>query len=77
MAFAKTELKTFLEDEVNKVKGVYYPVKAGFLRRQLIRSAGSGTEAADLRRLEAVGNKEMGRSTHTVWLPICFTSEYL
>ena len=37
MAFAKTELKTFLEDEVNKVKGVYYPVKAGFLRRQLIR----------------------------------------
>ena len=34
---AKTEFQTFLEQEVNKVKGVYYPVKAGFLRRLLIK----------------------------------------
>lgn len=34
---AKTEFQTFLEQEANKVKGVYYPVKAGFLRRLLIK----------------------------------------
>ena len=35
---AKTEFQTYLEQEVNKVKGVYYPVKAGFLRRLLIKT---------------------------------------
>lgn len=35
---AKTEFQTFLEQEVNKVKGVYYPVKAGFLRRLMIKA---------------------------------------
>ena len=34
-----TEYESFLADEVNKVKGIYYPVKAGLLRRALIRKA--------------------------------------
>ena len=33
----KTQFETFLEEEVSKVKGIYYPVKAGFLRRVFIR----------------------------------------
>ena len=36
---AKTDFQVFLEQEVNKVKGIYYPVKAGFLRRAFIREA--------------------------------------
>ena len=34
---AKTVFQVFLDQEVNKVKGVYYPVKAGFPRRLLIK----------------------------------------
>ena len=34
-----TEFESFLADEINKVKGIYYPVKAGLLRRALIRKA--------------------------------------
>ena len=37
MASTKTEFQLFLESEVNKVKGIYYPVKAGFLHRLLIK----------------------------------------
>ncbi len=33
------QFQTFLEQEINRVKGVYYPVRAGFLRRALIRHA--------------------------------------
>lgn len=33
------DFQVFLDKEVNKVKGIYYPVKAGFLRRVLIRKA--------------------------------------
>ncbi len=33
----KTEFQIYLEDEVKKVKGVYYPVKAGWWRRTLIK----------------------------------------
>ena len=36
---AKTEFQVFLEEEINKVKGVYYPVRAGFLRRTFIKKA--------------------------------------
>ena len=36
---AKTEFQIFLEDEINKVKGIYYPVKAGFFRRLFIKDA--------------------------------------
>ena len=36
---AKTEFQIFLEDEINKVKGIYYPVKAGFFRRVFIKDA--------------------------------------
>ena len=36
---AKTDFQVFLDQEVNKVKGVYYPVKAGFPRRLLIKRA--------------------------------------
>lgn len=35
---AKTELQVFLDQEIDKVKGRYYPVKAGLLRRVLIRT---------------------------------------
>ena len=34
-----TEFQTFLDEEVKKVKGIYYPVKAGFLRRMVIKTA--------------------------------------
>ena len=34
-----THLENFIESEVSKVKGVYYPVKAGFFRRMLITKA--------------------------------------
>ena len=36
---AKTEFQVFLDQEVNKVKGIYYPVKAGFLRRVFVKEA--------------------------------------
>ena len=36
---AKTDFQVFLDQEVNKIKGVYYPVKAGFPRRLLIKRA--------------------------------------
>ena len=36
---ANTDFQTFLNEEVNKVKGIYYPVKAGFLRRMLTKTA--------------------------------------
>lgn len=36
---AKSQFETFLREEVNKVKGIYYPVRAGFLRRRFIRRA--------------------------------------
>lgn len=36
---AKTEFQAFLDQEVNKVKGIYYPVKAGFLRRVFVKEA--------------------------------------
>ena len=39
MATAKTEFQTFLTEEIKKVRGVYYPVKAGFLRRVLVKRA--------------------------------------
>ena len=35
----KTAFQIFLEEEVNKVKGIYYPVSAGFFRRAFIRKA--------------------------------------
>ncbi|MBR3016371.1 MAG: ParB-like nuclease domain-containing protein [Clostridia bacterium] len=35
----KTQFETFLAEEVIKVKGVYYPIKAGFLRRAFIKTA--------------------------------------
>ena len=36
MTYTKTELRDFLNQEVEKVKGVYYPVKAGIFRRLFI-----------------------------------------
>ena len=36
---SKTEFQTFLDEEVNKVKGIYYPVKAGMLQRLFVRKA--------------------------------------
>ena len=36
---AKTEFSAFLENEVNKIRWLSYPVKAGFLRRVFIRKA--------------------------------------
>ena len=39
MAVSKTNFQSFLEEEVNKVKGIYYPVRAGFLRRVFIKHA--------------------------------------
>ena len=39
MAVSKTNFQSFLEEEVNKVKGIYYPVRAGFLRRAFIKHA--------------------------------------
>lgn len=34
-----SKFESFLADEVSKVKGIYYPVKAGFLRMAFIRTA--------------------------------------
>ncbi len=39
MAKQKTQFELFLENEVNKVKGVSYPVKAGFFRRNFTKQA--------------------------------------
>ena len=39
MAEKVIHFQSFLDEEVNKVKGVYYPVRASFLRRQLCRHA--------------------------------------
>ena len=36
---AKTEFQVFLDQEVNKVKGIYYPVKSGFLTQAFVRKA--------------------------------------
>ena len=36
---AVTNFSTFLKEEVSKVKGIAYPIKAGFLRRVFIRKA--------------------------------------
>ena len=36
---AKTDFSAFLEKEVNKVRWLSYPVKAGFLRRVFVRKA--------------------------------------
>ena len=36
---AATEFSTFLQAEVSKVKGIAYPVKAGFLRRVFVKTA--------------------------------------
>ena len=38
----KTNFQLFLEEEVGKVKGIYYPVKAGFLKRAFIKKAPCG-----------------------------------
>ncbi len=35
--YGKTDLRVFLDEEIRKVKGVYYPVRAGLLRRTFIR----------------------------------------
>ena len=34
----RPKFESFLADEVSKVKGVYYPLKAGFLRMAFVRS---------------------------------------
>ena len=39
MAMAITDFSAFLAEEIIKVKGIAYPVKAGFLRRVFIRRA--------------------------------------
>lgn len=36
---AITDFSAFLAEEISKVKGIAYPVKAGFLRRVFIRRA--------------------------------------
>lgn len=48
---AKTQFDTFLQEEVNKVKGIYYPVRAGFLRRRFVRRV-------DIRKLHPNPNDE-------------------
>ena len=35
----QTQFEAFLAEEIRKVKGVYYPVKAGFLRRAFLKKA--------------------------------------
>ena len=35
----KTKFQAFLDEEISKVNGIWYPVKAGFLRRVLIKKA--------------------------------------
>lgn len=37
-AMAQSQLESYLADEVKHLKGVYYPVRAGFFRRLFIRS---------------------------------------
>ena len=37
MRYKRSEFKAFLKDEITKTKGRYYPVKAGLLRRLLVR----------------------------------------
>ena len=37
MSVSKTEFQEFLDGELDKLKGVYYPVRAGMLRRAVIR----------------------------------------
>lgn len=39
MSASKTSFQQWLEEEVNQVKGVYYPVKAGLLRRAFVKKA--------------------------------------
>ena len=39
MAHAKTEFDRFLEEDLKKCRGIYYPVKTGFLRRMLTKKA--------------------------------------
>ena len=39
LSMAVTNFSTFLKEEVSKVKGIAYPIKAGFLRRVFIRKA--------------------------------------
>lgn len=39
MSNARTDFKAFLKEEVDKVKGIYYPVRAGFFRLAFIRNA--------------------------------------
>ena len=34
----KTKFQAFLNEELSKVQGIYYPVKAGFLRRVLVKN---------------------------------------
>ena len=34
----RPKFESFLADEVSKVKGVYYPLKTGFLRMAFVRS---------------------------------------
>ena len=38
MTSGKTKFQAFLEAEVNKTKGIYYPVKAGLFRRHFVKS---------------------------------------
>lgn len=42
MIKSKTAFQSFLAEEVDKVKGVYYPVRAGFFRRVFVRKASCG-----------------------------------
>ena len=39
MADKVIHFQTFLDEEVNRVKGIYYPVRAGFFRRLLCKKA--------------------------------------
>ena len=39
MAHSSSEFDKFLEEEVKKIQGIYVPVRAGLLRRMLIRKA--------------------------------------
>ena len=42
MIIEKTKLQAFLEAEVNKTKGMYYPVKAGLFRRYFVKKLPCG-----------------------------------
>ncbi len=37
MSESKTSFQVFLEDEINRYKGVYVPVKTAFLKRAFVR----------------------------------------